>query len=178
MLVTEKWQTLFSSRKNLGFYYINFYRLKKKANYLINSQTFWGEPFLKRPNFFEGALKRSNLATLLAHPVACLLNYLRVFRIHAFTRFYFMQGNWPKDFWVLESRWQKPTSHCLLQIFANFCTLQRGREGKQYWKYFVLELLMYRFQERRTPPNSFPKRTWEKYLKLWTEIRMVSSRTG
>ena len=29
VLVTEKGQTLFYERKNLGFYYINFYRLNK-----------------------------------------------------------------------------------------------------------------------------------------------------
>ena len=40
----------FKERKNFGFYYINFYRLRK-ANYLLNYKIYFGvNRFIKRPN--------------------------------------------------------------------------------------------------------------------------------
>ena len=54
--------------KNIGFYCLNFYRLKKNINeiknYLINSPKFRGQPILKRNKFVFLASKRPNLATV------------------------------------------------------------------------------------------------------------------
>ena len=46
-----------SERKKFGFYYINFDRLLKKANYWINCQKGRGQPIIKRPDLFFGLEK-------------------------------------------------------------------------------------------------------------------------
>ena len=60
----EKCQTLSQERKNFAFDNINFYRVKKKANYLINFHKFRGIPILKKRLICFLASKRPNLPTL------------------------------------------------------------------------------------------------------------------
>ena len=45
--------------KIFRFYYINFYGLLKKANYLINSQKFVGQPILKKVKFVFLCLEKA-----------------------------------------------------------------------------------------------------------------------
>ena len=69
VIVAEKCQTLFKERKNFGFYYINFNRLKKRGQLLNISKP---TNFLKRPNLlFVWPQKGQTLVATLVGMCVC-----------------------------------------------------------------------------------------------------------